>query len=251
MAEVTDMGVTWRSSPELLPESYQSRCTRGYYNLGVAHGIPGIIYFLGQVSATNIVDQERCHRLLDGAMGWLISQQRPRTARSRFSSWILPGEEPSDSRLGWCYGDLGILAVLLQVARHADRRDWQEFAHDLLDHCLAWPADRTGVVDAPLCHGAAGVAHIFNRIYQSEGDSRCLTAALAWYKRALAMRQPGTGVAGFTSFTAPDPSGPIVWEANPGFVDGAIGIALALLAAMTPVEPRWDRSMLLSSIALT
>jgi hypothetical protein len=246
LAEHTGTGTTWHSAPGLLSEWQRAQCPNGYYNLGVAHGIPGIIHFLSEVSALTIVDHQRSHLLLEGAVNWLISRSRPSGSLSRFSAWIVPGEDPSDSKLAWCYGDLGILSVLLQVARRAGREDWKRFANQLLDHCLAWPPDSSGVGDAALCHGAAGVAHIFNRIYHSEGEPRCLNAALAWLDLALAMRQPGTGVGGFSSLTVPDPSGPIVWEANPNFLDGAIGVALALLAAMTPVDPAWDRMLLLS-----
>jgi hypothetical protein len=33
---------------------------------------------------------------------------------------------------------------------------------------------------------------------------------------------------------------------NPGLLDGAPGVALALLAACCPAEPTWDRLFLLS-----
>ncbi len=247
LAQFTEAGTTWYSGPELLPEWQRQQCPNGYYNLGVAHGIPGIVHFLSEVSATTIVDEQRSGRLLEGAVNWLISQRRPAGSSSAFSAWIAPGEEPSNSRLAWCYGDMGILAVLLQVSRRAGRDDWNKFANDLLDHCLDWPPEESGVGDAPLCHGAAGVAHIFNRIYQSERDIRCRDAALAWFGRALAMRQPGSGVGGFSSLTRPEPSEPIVWDASPAFLDGAIGVALAFLAAMNPVEPCWDRKLLLSA----
>ena len=46
--------------------------------------------------------------------------------------------------------------------------------------------------------------------------------------------------------TRPDPDGPTIWEPSPDFLDGAIGVALALLAALAPVEPLWDRLLLLS-----
>jgi len=246
LAEHTNQGITWLTGTEFLPDWQIKQAPKGYYNLGVAHGIPGIIHFLAQISTTTAVEPERSHRLLEGAVTWVIAQQRPWGARSRFPAWVVPGEEPSDSRLAWCYGDLGILAVLLQAARRAGRKDWQAFAHDLLDHCLAWPPDDGDVGDAPLCHGAAGVAHIFNRIYQSEGDPRCRDAAVFWLERALAMRKPETGVGGFSALTRPDPEGPVIWEANPAFLDGSIGIALALLAALSPVEPNWDRQLLLS-----
>jgi lantibiotic biosynthesis protein len=246
LSERVNGTATWYSGPELLPEWQREQCPNGYYNLGVAHGIPGIIHFLSEVTATDIVDQARSHELLAGAVDWLFAQQRPKGSQSRFASWISPGEKSRDSRMAWCYGDLGIVSVLLQVAHRTGRRDWRGFAEELLNHCLAWPPDQTGIADAPLCHGAAGVAHIFNRIYQTEGDRRCLDAALLWYQRAMAFRQTGTGVGGFSSLTRPDPSAPPVWEASPAFLDGAGGVALAFLAAVTSIEPSWDRMLLLS-----
>lgn len=246
LSQQTNDGITWHSGPELLPDWQRQQCPGGYYNLGVAHGIPGIIHFLSEVSASPVARSNRSYQLLDGAVRWLIAQARPSGLASRFSSWIVPGEEPTDSRMAWCYGDLGILAVLLQAARRADRLDWRQFADELLDHCLAWPMEKAGIGDAPLCHGAAGVAHIFNRIYQAEGDRRCLAAAMQWYERTLTMRQLGSGVGGYSSLTRPDPDKPIVWEPSPAFLNGAIGVALGLLAAVTPVEPAWDRMLLLS-----
>jgi lantibiotic biosynthesis protein len=246
LSQQTNDGITWHSGPELLPDWQRQQCPGGYYNLGVAHGIPGIIHFLSEVSASQVDCSNRSYQLLDDAVRWFIAQARPSGSASRFSSWVVPGEEPTDSRMAWCYGDLGILAVLLQAARRADRPDWRQFADELLDHCLAWPMEKAGIGDAPLCHGAVGVAHIFNRIYQAEGDRRCLAAAVQWYEQTLAMRQLGSGVGGYSSLTRPDPDKPIVWEPSPAFLDGAIGVALGLLAAVTPVEPAWDRMLLLS-----
>lgn len=246
LARREDDGITWFSGPELLPDWQREQCPNGYYNMGVAHGIPGIIHFLSEVSANDFIDVDRVKTLLHGAMDWLIAHARPKGSASRFTSWFVPGRDQTDSRMAWCYGDLGILAVLLQVSRRAERRDWQHFAQELLDHCLSWPVEKAGIGDAPLCHGASGVAHIFNRIYQQEGDDRCRDAALLWYERTLAMRQPNSGVGGYSSLTRPDQGGPIVWDPSPAFLDGASGLALALLAAVTAVDPGWDRLLLLS-----
>lgn len=246
LAEKTNSGITWHTGVDQLPEWQANLCPNGYYNLGVAHGVPGIIHFLSQISGTAIVEEDRLRRLLDGAVAWVTAQQLPPRSISCFPSWVVPGQEPVGSRFGWCYGDLGIMAVLRQASRRVQRRDWREFADALLDHCLTRQPEEGGVADAPLCHGAAGVAHIFNRIYQSEGDPRCRDASLLWFERALAMRRPGNGVGGFSALTRPDLGGPVVWEANPALIDGSIGIALALLAALTPIEPNWDRLLLLS-----
>ena len=244
VAERTDRGITWHTPPELLPDWQRRSYPGGYYNLGVAHGMPGVIHFLSEATSAGVA-HEAAAPLLDGAIEWLMSQRRPAGSHSWYSAWLGDGQS-TDSRFAWCYGDLGILSVLFQVARRRQREDVRQFARDLLDHSLDRPPEDYGVVDAPLCHGAAGVAHIFNRIYQSEDDPRCRAAALGWFDRALAMRQAVGGAGGFLASTRPDPGGPTVWEASPAFLDGAIGVALALLAATTAIEPNWDRLLLVS-----
>jgi hypothetical protein len=52
------------------------------------------------------------------------------------------------------------------------------------------------------------------------------------------------GIGGFMSFDPSDPIRP--WTTDAGLLGGATGIALALLAAATNVEPEWDRVLLLS-----
>jgi len=236
--------IAWHSSSALLPDWQRALYPDGYYNLGVAHGIPGILHFLGEVAAASI--DGRAGTLLEEGMDWLIAQKRPAGSVSWFSPW-LARSVAHDSRLAWCYGDLGILTVLLQIVRRFPKQQWKNFALGLLEHCLAWPVERAGISDAPLCHGAAGAAHVFNRIYQTHGDLRCRDAAVAWFERTLAMRVPGAGIGGFLSASRPDPNGPTLWEASAALLDGAMGIALALLSALTPTEPQWDRMMLLSS----
>ena len=62
------------------------------------------------------------------------------------------------------------------------------------------------------------------------------------------MRRPGQGVAGYLALRSeyrPLPPGhPGYWDDEPGFLKGAAGIGLALLAATTSVSPEWDRILL-------
>jgi hypothetical protein len=57
------------------------------------------------------------------------------------------------------------------------------------------------------------------------------------------MRRTGEGVGGFRA-QLPDERERLVWIDDPGFLTGAAGIGLALLAAVSPVEPAWDRLLL-------
>jgi len=103
-----------------------------------------------------------------------------------------------------------------------------------------------GTPDACLCHGAAGNGHLFNRMFQATGCQEFLDAALFWFSRALEMRDPMGGVAGYRAWKPESTEEPRVnpWVDDPTFLTGASGVALAFLAATASVEPNWDRVLL-------
>ena len=236
-AEHLDTGITWFTSPELLTTEALEMCPTGYYNLGVAHGVPGVVALLGEIEAAGL-STPRTRELLEGSRAWLLRQKLPPEALSVFPYHTAPGVEPRPSRLAWCYGDLGIAAALLGTARKE--------ALDLGRKAAAWPIDQVGVKDAGLCHGTAGVAHLFNRLYQaSGGDPALAQAARGWFERTLEMRRPGEGSGGFLAWDV-DEGDEMGWRRDPGFLMGAAGIGLALPAAATATVPAWDRVLLVS-----
>jgi len=112
---------------------------------------------------------------------------------------------------------------------------------------LAWQAcDHgrvEGLVDAGLWHGLAGRAHRLNRLFQATGKEPFADAARAGFGRLLAMRRPDEGIGGFQARVSGVDGRP-VWADDPGLLDGSAGIGLALLAAVSAVEPAWDRLLL-------
>ena len=245
VAERRDDGVTWHTAPELLSAWQRDLCPRGYYNLGLAHGVPGVIAVLGAASAAG-VRRRKTEKLLEGAVTWLLRQKRKERDGSRFSSWIVPGAGRENSRSAWCYGDPGVAAALFCAARAVGEPAWEKEALAIARNAADRPPDQAGVVDAGLCHGAAGLGHIFNRLHQATGGEKFGRAARFWLERTLSMRKPGKGVGGFLALSA-DEKGNRFWDDDPGFLTGASGIALALLAATTSIEPDWDRLLLISA----
>ena len=244
-AECNDAGATWLTAPQFLPSWQRSEFPFGHYDLGVAHGVPGILYLLCEIMRRGF-KKERTLDLLEKGVRWLHSQARADGARSLFPPWTSPVPGSYQARPVWCYGDLGIAAVLLQVARYTDRSDWRSLARDLIQHCLDLAPEQYLVRDAGLCHGSSGIAHMFNRFYHMENNPRYRAAALFWFQRTLDFCQSGSGFGGYSRFTTENSSKNTNWEPSPGFLDGAIGIALSLLGAVTSVEPKWDRLLLLS-----
>jgi hypothetical protein len=86
--------------------------------------------------------------------------------------------------------------------------------------------DETGVVDASVCHGSAGLAHIYHRLHRATGDDAHRSSALGWYAVAVDHAHAGIG-------------------SDLSLATGAVGVGLALLAGATDVAPDWDRLLLL------
>lgn len=239
-----DESGTWFSDPDWLPDWQRELMPRGHHNLGVAHGVPGVIGFLAAAKREGF-DDPRLTRLAEESVRWLISQKRPGMEGSVFPSHVPPDGEPRPTRTAWCYGDLGVAAVLLSAARSFDRADWEAEALDVAHTAARRSVAETKVMDVGLCHGAAGIAHMFNRIHQATGDAAIGDAARAWVQHALDMRRPGEGLAGLLSWVDTGPKEG-VWKGEAGFLSGIAGVGLALLAAVTEFEPAWDRVLLVA-----
>jgi hypothetical protein len=239
-AEHRSDGITWLSHQAWLSPKYRHHYPERYYNLGLAHGVPGVVALLGWACAAGVA-VARARPLLDGTVRWLLAQQTP----GGFPSGIEKERADKPARLAWCYGDPGIAASLLWAARLVDEPAWEQEARAIARRAAQRPPEEAGVVDAGLCHGAAGLGHLFNRMFQANGDACLAEAARFWLARTLQMRRPDRGVGGYEAWQLGD-DGQVTWIADPGLLTGAAGIALALVAATTAVEPTWDRLLLVS-----
>jgi lantibiotic modifying enzyme len=239
-------GLAWYTPRDMLPEPNRPWFPQGWENLGIAHGTPGVIAVLAQICASGVV-AERARALLGDAVEWLLAQKLPDEEQSVFPYSVGREVKVRPARTAWCYGDPGIAAALLAAGRAARNLPWEREALALARTIARRPAESCGVNDAGLCHGAAGLAHQLNRLYQTTGDPELLTAACAWFDRALEYWQPGRGIGGFLALSPPDDDpDQLVWNEEPGFLIGSAGVALALLAATSGVDPAWDRVMLTS-----
>ena len=81
------------------------------------------------------------------------------------------------------------------------------------------PPDQTGVVDAGLCHGSAGLAHLFNRMYQMTAEPILADAARLWVGRTLELCSAALA----RDATRTDDAARAAWN-GPGLLEGAAGI---------------------------
>ncbi len=237
-----ESGLTWWTNPLWLPRQVRKHYPNGYFNAGLAHGVPGIIALLAAACAAD-VNADKARSLLEQAVAWLLAQEIRIGDWIGFPPWIEPDIAPAKNRLAWCYGDLGISIALLSAAHAVGNQVWEERALAIVQRAAHCPVEQANIQDAGLCHGAAGAGHLFNRLYQATGDSAFAEVSRFWFERTLAMREPGRGIAGYAAWWSTE-DGHTKWMTEPGFLLGVAGIGLALLAAITPAEPRWDRLLL-------
>jgi lantibiotic biosynthesis protein len=244
LARSSEGDVTWWTPPELIPRLNRDPQETGHYNLGVSHGVPGVIAFLAQATIASDFGA-KIEPMLAGAVSWLLKQQLPKGMGSRFAHVIGGNHQPRPSRAAWCYGDPGIAVALLSAAQSTKSADWECQAIEIGINASRRNPAQCGVIDPGLCHGATGLAHVYNRLFQATRNREFADASIFWFDRALEMRRSGQGVAGFAAyFPNPDPF--VQWHGDRDFLTGAVGMALSLLAASSSIEPLWDRLLLTS-----
>jgi hypothetical protein len=230
-------GVAWRSRREWLPPDVRARSPE--WNLGVAHGTPGVIGLLaGAIVRVDGAVRDRAARLLERAVAWLLAAER------EDGGFGLATTLRRRARLGWCYGDPGVACVLARAGAAAGERRWIRAARRIARGAAARAVETSGVVDAGLCHGAAGVVHMLDRLHEATGDRAVGAAARAWLDRLLALRR-GDGIDAFPTRVRDD-AGRDAWRAEPGLLAGAGGVAVVLASLVDERARGWDRAFLIS-----
>jgi lantibiotic biosynthesis protein len=220
-------GITWFTPPEQIPVPQLQAAPGGYYNCGLAHGVPGAIALLARI--VERTGSATAAALRDRSCRWLL-HQRGRAGANTFPAQVTPDGHAAPARTAWCYGDPGVIVALWRAGVREP---------DLANACLARSAEEAHVWDAGFCHGAAGLAHIANRLFHASGDTRFREHAVRWFEAMLELRRP-EGIAGFGAYSAATRS----WQPRLDLIEGVTGIGLALLAAISAVDPDWDRQLL-------
>lgn len=217
----------------------------GHFNLGLAHGNPGILSLIAHLHRSGIAPA-RTAALLEDGVRWLRSTRFPEPGTGSHFPTAVDASGAATcrdaSRLGWCYGDLGVAVSLLNAGTALDDRGLVDDAVVILHHATRHRSAEDGYVhDAAICHGSMGIAQIYRRAAIVTGDAELRTAADRWIVHGLSLGHWSDGAAGF-KYAMRDRH-----VASCTLLQGVAGIGLALISAIAPEsESAWDRSLLLS-----
>ncbi len=242
ISEVDERGRRyWRTLPQYFHWRHEAEMyPAGNRNLGLAHGNPGVIGFLAAATQKENYANDDVRNILHEAVTWMLSNRQPPPTASAFPA---VAEKRGECRCAWCYGDLGAAISILRAGYSLHNQEFVSAGWDIAERTLERPFESMGVEDPMFCHGAVGLAHMYNRLFQWCGEDRYARRAREWVHRTLDFRCANEGIAGYRFFHTLKKA----WVTDPGFLTGAAGIGLALLAAVQDLPPAWDEVLLIGN----
>jgi len=215
------------------------------FDLGLAHGVPGVIALYAAVLLARALPEngEALRRSLTAAVRFLEANRHPDRGHSAFDWSVAPGIAGHAARTAWCYGDLGIAVAMLRAARALEDDALYERAVSLARACATRPDAMCCVQDAGLCHGAAGLGHLQNRLFHATGDAVVREGAQRWFRNTLDLRTQDDLARVPAFLPGVERGAQAAWGASPGILSGAAGVGLALMSALGGL-PDWDQPLL-------
>jgi lantibiotic modifying enzyme len=236
-AQVTPDGICWKTPAGRLRNLDRKVPEELEFDLGVAHGIAGVIGFLTRCVELD-VQRGRCARMLELSCRWLCSQKLDARSESVFG-FVARDRKPA--RLAWCYGDVGIAMILYRAAAALGCEELRNLSMLAADCAAARPAENSGVLDHSLCHGTAGLVHVFSAIYRSGGSENTRKAWHYWLDVLLKARMPAAPLSGYRYWNGLART----YELRAGLLEGISGIGLVLLS-QADAGLGWDWPFLVS-----
>ncbi|MFE5485448.1 lanthionine synthetase C family protein [Streptomyces sp. NPDC056527] len=231
---------------------------RGDFNAGAAHGVCGPLALLSlahlaghRVPGTpdavrRITDWLRGHAYDDGRGGvsW------PGRVAFEEETGAAPAARDATARPGWCYGTAGIAGALQLAGTALGDGTMSRQAVTALAALLRRPVAELGG-DPGFCHGLAGVLHAGVRLAARTGDEELWRGSDRLAEALVSLYDPASAF-GYRQLVR-TPAGPALLE-SPALIDGATGVALALLtyaksrgpAPQDPPPLAWDAVLLTS-----
>ncbi|WP_161597139.1 lanthionine synthetase LanC family protein [Dyadobacter flavalbus] len=213
----TDQGCYWISRLHAhKPNTY----------LSMPHGSAAVALFLSRAVEMGLYSASQLQDIMQDTIAFIQAHR----VHDRHYQYIDIVQDPHESRLALCYGDMGIGYMLLRAGSVFNRRDWYEEGMVLLKKCASRREDGiTGVQDASILFGATGLALMFDRIARLTKDPLMKETSAFWYSQILRYDCSPDGYAGFKAANNQ-------WHThtNLAFGEGIIGIGCGLIKGLNP-----------------
>lgn len=228
-------GIKWKSYTNQQKEDFE-------YNISLSHGISSIINFLSRLYPYSCFKNET-KDMLQNAVSFVVSYKgKDKKSISLFPNKInSKGDVSWNSRLAWCYGDLGVALSLWNYSKVMNDVTLQKEVIDIVKFSAKRRSrESTLVFDSTICHGAFGNAQIFNHFYNETEIPEFLETANFWINDGMSRVVNSKDYAGFRKWEPPNK-----WAGDLSLLEGISGIGLSILSHITR-DRSWDKSLMIS-----
>ena len=221
----------------------RKRYPDGYTDTGLAHGVSAVIGAFA-IALKRGWDAPGLCSGLQSICQWLAAQRVWDEYGSNWPVFIAPSSDSPKQRYGsraaWCYGIPGTARALYMAADVLQDDSLRQVSLDAFSSLAARPRQYWGIISPNLCHGFSGVMQSLLRMFHDTNLPMFVPLLNHTTETVLSLYNPRH------TFGFQDKHAQRDWYDNPRLLEGAAGVALALLAASEPVQPSWDRLLLLS-----
>ncbi|NAS13001.1 lanthionine synthetase C family protein [Poritiphilus flavus] len=236
-AERDKDGIKWKSITQIGSNEWD-------YNLSLSHGISSILNFLSRLNRIDEFRAEVCDLLEESTEFIKNLVSIDRTNYALLPAKISKGKHiDMDSRLAWCYGDLGVGLSIWKAGISLDNQNIKEVALEILNHAARMGCLEENIVkDAMLCHGSYGIAQIFSYMYSETGQKNFKNAATFWRTDGLAKATHGDLYGGYKMWTSRHHTN---WKHDMTILNGVAGIGLSIIGYLSK-DNSWTECMMIA-----
>jgi len=131
--------------------------------------------------------------------------------------------------------------ALWQAGKAIDKPEWKNKGLEiLLQSTQRRNLNENFVRDAGICHGSAGIALIYRRLYIETGRDEFREATQYWINQTLNFSCFDDGLSGYKTLVKEG------WKCDYSLLTGISGIGLVLLSYLENNQQQWDELFLIS-----
>jgi len=221
---------------EEIPEEVQPTKTKTEINTGLSHGNASILAFANICISQNLLRKEFTE-MANNFIGFYSSIFETATNKAIIPNYIIQGEKSSSGkRLAWCYGDLGVLYQLLWTSILVENKSLELKMIDYWLGLAQYKVEDAKIHDACFCHGSAGIAYMFYKVYKKTNRPEFLASSKFWNQEMCTQLEHSKD----TFYENED------WHENNGLLLGKTGTDFVAKTLSGEMDSDWDRCFLLS-----
>ena len=238
-------------------EEEKNTYKKGNFNLGISHGITGVLAVLS-IALTEGIEVEgqknSINRILVDLKKYMYTDENGYIywpAKIKFEDYINGKCPIYKSRASWCYGTPGIARIMYLAGKAMNDQESIDISIKAIEGICNMKVDELMIDSPTICHGYAGLLTVIQVMYLDVknpifdmGRKKILKLILRFYSNDAKFGFYNTVYNIDNNLYSKKTK--LVREDDISFLQGTSGILLSLLPFLKPITTNWMRHLLIN-----